>query len=94
MSDPSKTVEGWTLNDRPPNLFRRFAFDAYAGTRDFLDRLAELSKETGYYPDVSFGKNYANVTIHARDGKAIGEADREFARRAGAFAGSSSGSGG
>jgi len=85
MSESGKAVEGWTLNDRPPNLFRRISFDSYAGTRDFLDRLAELSKETGFYPDVSFGKTYANVTIHARDGKAVGDEDCDFARKANAF---------
>jgi len=86
MSDSGKTVDGWTLSDRPPNLFRRFSFDSYDGTRTFLDRLADLSKETGYYPDISFGKNYANVTIHAKDGTKVGDDDRAFAQRANEFA--------
>ncbi len=81
MSDSAKTVDGWTHNERPANLHRRFAFNDYAGTRNFLDRLAELSKETGFYPDISFGKTYANVTIHAGDTKTLTAADFEFARR-------------
>ena len=81
MSENSNTVEGWTLNERPANLYRRFAFNDYAGTRDFLDQLGALSKETGYYPDISFGKTYANVTIHAGDGKTLTASDFDFARR-------------
>lgn len=86
MSESTDTVEGWTRSERPPNLYRRFAFDGYAGTREFLDRLAALSKETGYYPDISFGKVYVNVTVHAEDGKALAETDLEFARRVNALA--------
>jgi 4a-hydroxytetrahydrobiopterin dehydratase len=82
MSESGKTVEGWTFHDRPPNLFRRVSFISYAETRQFLDRLAALSKETGTYPDVSFGKTYANVTVHASDGQAISDGDCSFARQA------------
>ncbi len=85
MSETSNTVDGWTHNERQANLYRRFAFNDYAGTRDFLDRLATLSKETGCYPDISFGKTYANITIHAGDGKMLTAADFEFARRVNAF---------
>ena len=81
MSDSANTVDGWTQNQRPPNLYRRFSFVDYAGTRDFLDRLAELSKETGRYPDISFGKTYANVTLHAGDSGTLTAEDLEFARR-------------
>jgi len=82
MSESGKAVEGWMLHDRPPNLFRRVSFNSYAETRHFLDRLAALSKETGTYPDVSFGKTFANVTVHARNGQAIDDDDCSFARQA------------
>jgi pterin-4a-carbinolamine dehydratase len=85
MSEQS-TPEGWNRNDRPPNLFRRFQFANYAETRTFLDRLAELSKEIGYYPDISFGTTYANVTVHARDGSAVSAEDVAFAHKANEFA--------
>jgi pterin-4a-carbinolamine dehydratase len=82
MPEDLKIPEGWVRHERPPSLFRRFPFGGYGETSAFLDRLAALSKDTGYYPDVSFGKNYANVTIHARDGKSIGDADASFALHA------------
>lgn len=81
MSESTKTVNGWTQSERPASLFRRFAFNDYASTRDFLDRLAALSQELGRYPDISFGKTYANVTLHAPDGKTLTTEEFEFARR-------------
>ncbi|MHB8472747.1 MAG: 4a-hydroxytetrahydrobiopterin dehydratase [Gammaproteobacteria bacterium] len=86
MAENSKIVDGWTHNERPANLYRRFAFNDYAGTRNFLDQLAALSKETGCYPDISFGKTYANVTVQADDGKTLTADDFEFARRVNALA--------
>lgn len=86
MSGNMNIPEGWKHHERPPNLFRRFAFGGYGETRAFLDRLAALSEETGYYPDIGFGTSYANVTIHARDGSALGAEDLDFARRVNALA--------
>lgn len=80
MSDKA-IPEGWNHSEKPPNLFRRFQFGSYSETRGFLDRLAELSKSTGYYPDIGFGTTYANITVHARDGKAIAADDMSFARQ-------------
>lgn len=80
--DTLREVAGWERRERPPMLFRRFQFTSYSATRAFLDALAELSKQQGYYPDLSFGTTYANVTIQARDGAALTPADFEFAARA------------
>lgn len=85
MSDDSTTVSGWKRSDHPAHLFRRFEFGAYNDTRGFLDRLADLSKETGYYPDIGFGKTHANITVNARDGSAIGAEDLDFAQRVNAL---------
>lgn len=44
-------------------MTRRYEFTSYSEMRAFLDRLAEYSKEQGYYPDLNFGKNHVNVSI-------------------------------
>jgi len=57
---------GWQWSERPPSLFRRFEFGSYARTRQFLDRLAELSAALGVEPqNINFGTTYVNVTISA-----------------------------
>jgi pterin-4a-carbinolamine dehydratase len=80
---PSAT--GWQEVKHPPSLFRRYDFTSYGETRSFLDRLAELSEETGLYPDLGFGTKHVNVTIHcseADDKPAV----VEFAARAATLA--------
>lgn len=79
MTDKLSPPEGWKTIERPPSVFRRFEFASYADTRDFLDRLAELSKSTGLFPDLGFGKTHVNVTVHGADTKAMDAAEIEFA---------------
>ena len=86
MSEKISPPEHWQSVERPPSLFRRFQFGGYAETRAFLDRLSALSETTGYYPDIGFGTNYANITVHARDGKLLGTVDRDFAQQVNALA--------
>ena len=71
----------WICKDHPPSLFRRLQFDSYNNLRIFLDRLADLSKETKYYPDISCGSDYANITVYASDEKVLSEDDKAFAQR-------------
>ncbi|WP_018649348.1 MULTISPECIES: 4a-hydroxytetrahydrobiopterin dehydratase [unclassified Thioalkalivibrio] len=61
-------------------ISKQFTFDRYGITREFLDRVAELSEEDGYHPNISFGTTYVNITIDARDGDRIGEGDQRFAQ--------------
>lgn len=86
MTTEIRLAEDWTEGERPASLFRRFEFAAYPEVRAFLDRLARLSKETGLYPDLSFGQTYVNVTVYGSSDEDIGAAAREFAARAEALA--------
>ena len=61
------------------SMSKQFKFDRYGITREFLDRVAELSEQDGYHPNISFGTTYVNITIDARDGEQLGEPDRAFA---------------
>jgi pterin-4a-carbinolamine dehydratase len=80
-------AEGWERVVRPPSLFRRYEFASYRETRAFLDALAELSGDTGLYPDLGFARTHVNVTLRGeRDGEP-GPAEIEFANRASALAG-------
>jgi 4a-hydroxytetrahydrobiopterin dehydratase len=48
--------------------------------RDFLDQAAELSERESFYPDMGFGRDYVNFTIHAdEDSEALTEEQRRFA---------------
>lgn len=72
----------WKERTRPHRLERRYEFSDYASLRDFLDRAAELSESEGLYPDIGFGRDYVNVTIHAAEGaNELGDGERRFAER-------------
>ncbi len=72
----------WDQRNRPVRLERRFEFETYELTRDFLDRLGELSEATGRFPDISFGKTYVNITLRPEnedDQAQLSEEDHSFA---------------
>lgn len=70
----------WQERNRPMRLERRYQFPDYDTLRDFLDRAADLSEETGFYPDMGFGRDYVNVTIHADENQEdLGDDKRRFA---------------
>ena len=77
---------GWQVQTRPPVMTRRFDFPDYAATRSFLDGLATLSEESGYYPDLNFAKTHVSVTLAARDAT-LGSDEYAFADRVDALAG-------
>ncbi|WPL22876.1 pterin-4-alpha-carbinolamine dehydratase [Thiorhodovibrio frisius] len=56
---------GWTRRERPLRLERRLEFPDYEATRVFLEQAGELSEAMDVYPNLSFGRTYANLTIFA-----------------------------
>ena len=76
-------MDKWEQRKRPLCLERRFEFETYEATRDFLDRLGELSEETDRFPDISFGRTYVNITLRPEDESEKGnllDADFQFAK--------------
>jgi pterin-4a-carbinolamine dehydratase len=74
--------EQWQERKRPVRLERRYEFPDYGSLRDFLDRAAELSDREGLYPDMGFGRDYVNVTIHLAEGaEELGPEQRRFAEQ-------------
>lgn len=77
----STKTHQWHEKSSPARLERRFEFDDYRSTREFLDKAAELSERTQVYPDVSFGRTYANMTLYIeKEAKDAEPKVREFVR--------------
>ncbi len=80
----------WEQRVRPVRLERRFEFETYSETRDFLDRLGKHSEIVKKYPDISFGKTYVNVTLRPEDeeeGAQLTDSDHKFASEIDEFIG-------
>ena len=72
----------WQERNRPARLEGRYEFESYDILRDFLDRAAELSEREGLYPDIGFGRDYVNMTIHVEEGETtLSENQRKFAQQ-------------
>lgn len=72
----------WQERNRPQRLEKRYEFVNYEELRDFLDLAADLSESKGLYPDMGFGRDYVNITIHTDEGKSdLEQRHREFADR-------------
>ncbi len=72
--------EQWQERTRPVRLERRYDFPDYDSLRDFLDDAADISEREGLFPDMGFGRDYVNVTIHGdEDSSELGEAQRRLA---------------
>lgn len=70
----------WQERIRPVRLERRYEFADYTSLRDFLDRAAEISEKEGLFPDMGFGRDYVNVTIHKDENSdVLGETQRRLA---------------
>ena len=75
-------MDQWHERKRPVCLERRFEFESYSSTRDFLDKLGDHSEATQRFPDISFGKTYVNITLRPESDEAdavLTDADRSFA---------------
>ncbi len=83
MADKSSTPEStaWNVEERIQLMSRRYEFSCYAETREFLDRLEKLSESENYYPDLSFGRTYVNVSIKGRNNKKLSEEDYGFSEK-------------
>ena len=72
----------WHERKRPICLEKRFEFESYSSTRDFLDKLGDHSEAIQRFPDISFGKTYVNITLRPESDEAdavLTDADRSFA---------------
>ena len=77
-------MEGWGQKKRPECLEKRFEFESYEKTRDFLDLLGDYCEKINRFPDISFGKTYANLTIRPledNEKEEISKVDHEFATK-------------
>ena len=56
-------MDNWDQRKRPVRLERRLDFETYEATRSFLDRRGDLSESKKIFPDISFGKNFVNLSL-------------------------------
>lgn len=74
----SDSTEHWESRGGLQTLFRRFSFERYAQTRDFMDALSALALAEGVHPqNINFSSTYVNVTLDPTD---AGQANHALAQ--------------
>ncbi len=67
----------WEERKSPLRLERRFEFDNYQQSSNFMKEIDFLCKENKIYPNISFGSKFVSVTIFA-DLEEISIREKEF----------------
>ena len=68
-----KKVDGWDVIKNNKGIFfleKKFKFENFLESQNFVNLVGNISEEEGHHPDLSFGWGYAKVTIttHAIEG--------------------------
>ncbi|MDB2590506.1 4a-hydroxytetrahydrobiopterin dehydratase [Candidatus Thioglobus sp.] len=72
---------GWKVQKRALVMTKRYDYANYDDMRDFLDDLQELSEKDGFYPDLTFSRTHANVSIKSREDDKFTEVDFDFPKK-------------
>jgi len=67
----------WEERKSPSRLERRFEFDNYQQSSQFMKDIDSLCKENKIYPNISFGSQFVSITIFL-DQEKISEREKEF----------------
>ena len=57
-----KKVDGWDIVKAEEEIFfllKKFKFDNFLKSQDFVNEVGKISEEEGHHPDISFGWGYA-----------------------------------
>ena len=68
-----KKVDGWDISQDIKEKFflnKRFNFNNFIESQEFINKVGEISEDEGHHPDISFGWGYAEIkiTTHAIEG--------------------------
>ena len=68
-----KKVDGWEITKNKEEIFflyKKFEFENFLKSQDFVNEVGKVSEKEGHHPDISFGWGYAEikVTTHAIKG--------------------------
>ena len=68
-----KKVDGWDISKDAKEKFflnKRFNFNNFKESQEFINKVGEISEDEGHHPDISFGWGYAEIkiTTHAIEG--------------------------
>ncbi len=73
-----KKVDGWDILKDEKEIFflsKKFKFDNFLKSQDFINEVGKISEEEGHHPDISFGWGYAQIKVTTHAIKGLSEND-------------------
>ena len=73
-----KKVDGWDIlkgDEEIFFLFKKFKFENFLKSQDFVNKVGKISEEEGHHPDISFGWGYAEIKVTTHAIKGLSEND-------------------
>ena len=71
-------LSGWKTENK--NLKKRFEFNNFAESLDFVNRVGTIAEERDHHPDVCFGWGYAEFSITTHDTGGLTHNDFDLAK--------------
>jgi 4a-hydroxytetrahydrobiopterin dehydratase len=68
-----------TWEERDGKIFKRFNFENFAESLDFVNRIGALAEERDHHPDITFGWGYAEIYLTTHDAGGLTQKDFELA---------------
>ena len=62
-----KKTPKWALIDDASRIRRRFAFENFKDSRDFVNKIGKIAEQEGHHPDITFGWGYAEVVVYSHN---------------------------
>ncbi len=70
-------LSGWTTENK--SLKKRFEFNNFAESLDFVNRVGAIAEQRDHHPDVCFGWGYAEFSITTHDTGGLTQNDFDLA---------------
>ena len=59
-----KELNSWSVNNQQEMIFKKFKFNNYKLTNEFVNKIGIIAESEEHHPDISFGWGYSLVMIH------------------------------
>lgn len=74
-----KGLDGWENENNA--LKKRFAFDNFAESLNFVNKVGEIAEQLDHHPDICFGWGFAEFSITTHDRGGLTEFDFALAEK-------------
>ncbi len=77
--------DGWKKGDDGKSISRKWKFDNFVQSLEFINALGALAENENHHPDIEFGWGYAHITFTTHDSDSLSDKDIAMATKTNAL---------